>query len=117
MTHWQTVAQPAPSALLCTALLLLCSRFALARSLLSLHDALPISLAERGVEVDDRDLSGHRKLLEPGQGVAAVEDKVPAPAQLDRAALRSEEHTSELQSPMNLARRLLPETKKSSWCW
>src|SRR3989449_11430030 len=59
------------------------------------------SLAERGVEVDDRDLSGHCELLEPGQGVASVEDKV-----------RSEEHTSELQSRLHLVCRLLLEKKK-----
>src|SRR5439155_20439290 len=43
-------------------------------------------LAERGVEVDDRYLSGHRELLEPAQGIAAVQDELPALAELDRAA-------------------------------
>src|SRR5213080_217633 len=38
------------------------------------------ALAERGVEVDDRHLPGHGELLEPGQGVAAVQHQVPAPA-------------------------------------
>src|SRR5437667_39497 len=38
------------------------------------------ALAERGVEVDDRHLPGHGELLEPGQGVAAVQHQVPAPS-------------------------------------
>src|SRR5258708_13249562 len=65
---------------------------------LSLHDALPIS---------DRDLLEHRHL----DAVRRVErrdlrgaDRRPAP--------RSEEHTSELQSPDHLVCRLLLEKKK-----
>src|SRR2546426_12295261 len=58
---------------------------------LSLHDALPIY----------RETAGHRFLV----GRQHVEDET-----LRR--LRSEEHTSELQSPCNLVCRLLLEKKK-----
>src|SRR5256885_9240231 len=62
---------------------------------LSLHDALPIS---RDEPVVDDDL-----LVDPFRaGVAQIG--------LER---RSEEHTSELQSPCNLVCRLLLEKKKS----
>src|SRR5437667_5396580 len=61
---------------------------------LSLHDALPI--LKRGGREEDR---------EEGEGRA---DDVPA-----RRALRSEEHTSELQSHHDLVCRLLLEKKKS----
>src|SRR5437867_8051508 len=65
---------------------------------LSLHDALPIShLAEI-----------------TGEHVRAADD---AGRQLGRANMRSEEHTSELQSPYDLVCRLLLEKKKlrSNW--
>src|SRR2546422_9373172 len=58
---------------------------------LSLHDALPIS-------GDDDPGDAHRERL--GEGV------------LDRDAVRSEEHTSELQSRLHLVCRLLLEKKK-----
>src|SRR5256885_5245667 len=63
---------------------------------LSLHDALPISL------------------LGGGYGVAtlAVLARAGIPG-LFEALLRSEEHTSELQSPCNLVCRLLLEKKKT----
>src|SRR2546426_12146067 len=75
---------------------------------LSLHDALPISRATgpdlrrwRGVHDRRRDaaragLSERHRLLGTG-----------------RRCLRSEEHTSELQSPCNLVCRLLLEKKKT----
>src|SRR5439155_1156403 len=77
------------------------------------------SLAERGVEVDDRDLSGHRELLEPGQGVASVEHKVPAPAELDRATLHQvdagDDHRRTL-IPRRERSALIPSTVSSpSW--
>src|SRR5688572_33016873 len=66
---------------------------------LSLHDALPI-LAFRGpladVGVADAEL-----------GIAAVDAL--------RIAVRSEEHTSELQSQSNLVCRLLLEKKKNTF--
>src|ERR1022692_980917 len=59
---------------------------------LSLHDALPISVAARAA------------------GWAIVARRDPRPG---RGARRSEEHTSELQSPCNLVCRLLLEKKKT----
>src|SRR5207237_10069711 len=66
-------------------------------STLSLHDALPISL------------------LQPSGGVAGEvgEDHVRAGA---ADAGRSEEHTSELQSHLNIVCRLLLEKKNTIWC-
>src|SRR5205807_10144311 len=65
---------------------------------LSLHDALPISAREHM-----RRLAGgtHRRRLQGG-----------AERQVHCAMVRSEEHTSELQSPCNLVCRLLLEKKK-----
>src|SRR5688500_20189944 len=85
---------------------------------LSLHDALPILVAHDrqvvAVAVDlerDRlrarvqhDFAGTR--LGGGRGVEIGTD--------DPALVRSEEHTSELQSPCNLVCRLLLEKKKST---
>src|SRR5256885_9869171 len=68
---------------------------------LSLHDALPISIPgfpEPGV-------TGHK-----GELVAGTLEGVPVVVQNGR--FRSEEHTSELQSPCNLVCRLLLEKKK-----
>src|SRR2546426_5859155 len=65
---------------------------------LSLHDALPISLP-----------------VDAALAVAAVEDHldVDLARKLAREVpVRSEEHTSELQSPCNLVCRLLLEKKK-----
>src|SRR5690348_18127317 len=66
---------------------------------LSLHDALPISPALRSVRSEPR-----RELLAQGW----VELAQPPPV----AWSRSEEHTSELQSPVHLVCRLLLEKKK-----
>src|SRR4051812_49950353 len=68
---------------------------------LSLHDALPISTAFDG-RSDYRDFirSGI-----PAGGIFAGAEVVKTPA-------RSEEHTSELQSHVNLVCRLLLEKKK-----
>src|SRR2546426_8692926 len=62
---------------------------------LSLHDALPISPARR----DAHDSGAARR----GAGI---------PASGAEPGYRSEEHTSELQSPCNLVCRLLLEKKK-----
>src|SRR5256885_12163325 len=58
---------------------------------LSLHDALPISILSRCRIILSRTMAGSLIWLNP---------------------LRSEEHTSELQSPCNLVCRLLLEKKK-----
>src|SRR2546426_11921952 len=78
---------------------------------LSLHDALPICADEPQPGAGDRDgvprarLRSHLPELEPGaRGGALRRRRVPAG--------RSEEHTSELQSPCNLVCRLLLEKKK-----
>src|SRR5437879_9729850 len=65
---------------------------------LSLHDALPISLNPR---LEEQFMLSIRVVAIPTE----VAEKV-------RATLRSEEHTSELQSPMYLVCRLLLEKKK-----
>src|SRR5256885_11828177 len=69
---------------------------------LSLHDALPISL-ERVEEGRRGDGRGARR---PWRGTAS--------ARAMAGIQRSEEHTSELQSPCNLVCRLLLEKKKRS---
>src|SRR5205807_6849019 len=83
---------------------------------LSLHDALPISVDPRrlfGISARARvriEISLLPRLLKPaincGRGVR------PALAMLATGLVRSEEHTSELQSPCNLVCRLLLEKKK-----
>src|SRR5437762_10209920 len=64
---------------------------------LSLHDALPISL---DLTLDRDPLADRRRRARRGDQL------------VDRVADRSEEHTSELQSPMYLVCRLLLEKKK-----
>src|SRR6266446_10101190 len=66
---------------------------------LSLHDALPISGADTGLRfavLDELYRDANRRILFVAQ----------------RKRRRSEEHTSELQSPCNLVCRLLLEKKK-----
>src|SRR6476660_10506986 len=60
---------------------------------LSLHDALPISIRRRSAEMKTRRLEGSAASSSPQTS-------------------RSEEHTSELQSPDHLVCRLLLEKKK-----
>src|SRR2546427_12279899 len=78
---------------------------------LSLHDALPICEGER--DAADLGLLEHIE-----QAKAHLELSVGKPLRLPddyrigEAALRSEEHTSELQSQSNLVCRLLLEKKK-----
>src|SRR5256885_4541946 len=71
---------------------------------LSLHDALPIYFRERY----SRTGSGSEKIEEVkflAETTGAIEMPLPG---------RSEEHTSELQSPCNLVCRLLLEKKKNN---
>src|SRR5258708_27707709 len=80
---------------------------------LSLHDALPIyPLLDRVEQLGDR-LFGHVVLDEARHPEPAVD-----PGAVDQKGaigrdLRSEEHTSELQSPDHLVCRLLLEKKKT----
>src|SRR5256885_10770255 len=71
---------------------------------LSLHDALPIYL-ERVARAGDRQRGDQRR--RPAVGDEGGGDQRPG-------VERSEEHTSELQSPCNLVCRLLLEKKKRS---
>src|SRR5256885_9979558 len=71
---------------------------------LSLHDALPI-FAEREMVVRAVGRNARERLRHEGR------DDVVLPRNRG-ADLRSEEHTSELQSPCNLVCRLLLEKKK-----
>src|SRR5437764_11502690 len=70
---------------------------------LSLHDALPIfwAMDDAGLATTEDWRPGRSKRLE-----------TPCRAQDRRVCGRSEEHTSELQSPMYLVCRLLLEKKK-----
>src|SRR2546426_2315989 len=76
---------------------------------LSLHDALPISSLRR---LHHR---GFRKFVHlrcrPLIVAIGTAGETACPTLLDQS-LRSEEHTSELQSPCNLVCRLLLEKKK-----
>src|SRR5436309_11707775 len=75
---------------------------------LSLHDALPISH-------DDRDLHAEGRHVAHLVGDPIEHERVDSVALapgIDPLVLRSEEHTSELQSRENLVCRLLLEKKK-----
>src|SRR5256885_5515483 len=75
---------------------------------LSLHDALPISRMCLGAAWREvRDNADFERVLTMVQAVNAEGLEVCA-----TLGLRSEEHTSELQSPCNLVCRLLLEKKK-----
>src|SRR5207244_12336369 len=93
---------------------------------LSLHDALPIYCAPAGRGATDQPAISLvlRRAMNPtttrpassiihsaGSGFAAVEKLNPPPAG-PAVPDRSEEHTSELQSPDHLVCRLLLEKKK-----
>src|SRR5437879_13202499 len=74
---------------------------------LSLHDALPISHDEDSLQLAE----GVRRLNGAARGAARA--SFDGRHRKTRAQ-RSEEHTSELQSPMYLVCRLLLEKKKGS---
>src|SRR2546426_11675034 len=67
---------------------------------LSLHDALPICRGRLGVGPQRRGGGSRLRGLRPSAG--------------SKPSKRSEEHTSELQSPCNLVCRLLLEKKKNN---
>src|SRR5256885_16895713 len=69
---------------------------------LSLHDALPISKARRGTRSSSSPPGSLRSSTR--RSSPTTSSPLPQP--------RSEEHTSELQSPCNLVCRLLLEKKK-----
>src|SRR2546426_6004623 len=77
---------------------------------LSLHDALPISkhVREAGVLKSGPGLRAHRRKVREARCRGAH-----GPAVHPSEHQRSEEHTSELQSPCNLVCRLLLEKKKN----
>src|SRR5687768_17772331 len=87
---------------------------------LSLHDALPILLADhvgaRG-RLDAHGATGLEADLEVAHDVAHHGERLRRADDALRAAPRSEEHTSELQSRLHLVCRLPLEKKKISlWC-
>src|SRR5256885_7219795 len=77
---------------------------------LSLHDALPISLPKRESLLDRR--LHHRSAQDPAVRPAPGTGRAHGAGR----TARSEEHTSELQSPCNLVCRLLLEKKKIVTC-
>src|SRR3712207_7390061 len=76
---------------------------------LSLHDALPIFRAPDRPEVGAR-AQGIDRVRQVGQHAGMIGVNADAPA---AQQLRSEEHTSELQSHSDLVCRLLLEKKKN----
>src|SRR5256885_7647944 len=85
---------------------------------LSLHDALPIS-TEAPAGFDTPTLSQNQGsesisngIAEPRGDTFALDQQKLEEAHDVNSGLRSEEHTSELQSPCNLVCRLLLEKKK-----
>src|SRR5688500_20253203 len=78
-------------------------------STLSLHDALPIYRIHPGIERLRQDQSWDTVLLVLHGGVNRA---FLSFALTGQRLFRSEEHTSELQSPCNLVCRLLLEKKK-----
>src|SRR5205807_6913324 len=88
---------------------------------LSLHDALPISMSAYSVKrIDEMETAygGGMRLARAALGVSSFGMQVEEfPPNFDQYpehshSERSEEHTSELQSPCNLVCRLLLEKKK-----
>src|SRR2546426_7438782 len=75
---------------------------------LSLHDALPISVSSLEGRVADASIPN--LAITNKEQMPAAERYMVTTNEIERA--RSEEHTSELQSPCNLVCRLLLEKKK-----
>src|SRR5205809_5669560 len=87
----------------------------------SLHDALPISrleLAQAWMAVVGGHVEAADVALDAAQRASAQAAAEPFEPSAGRAAsLRSEEHTSELQSRLHLVCRLLLEKKKYFYKW
>src|SRR5690348_17918225 len=87
---------------------------------LSLHDALPIWTGDEhvGGVADHEDEVGHGRRIDVATGAGPHDDgdlrhdAGRDDVSLEDFAVRSEEHTSELQSPVHLVCRLLLEKKK-----
>src|SRR5260370_29680958 len=74
----------------------------------------PAGVADRiGLAPPHRCISAEPALF--GAGPGALADGHQQPERLDRLRTRSEEHTSELQSHLNIVCRLLLEKKKKSF--
>src|SRR5699024_11779840 len=87
---------------------------------LSLHDALPI-LEERAVEIGEYIVQYHSTVRQTakqfGVSKSTVHKDVTQRLLQINPVLRSEEHTSELQSRFDLVCRLLLEKKKINKAW
>src|SRR5437879_8374666 len=79
---------------------------------LSLHDALPILAYLEGESLRSRLV--REKQLPIEQALQITDAIADALHSVHQQAVRSEEHTSELQSPMYLVCRLLLEKKKKT---
>src|SRR5438552_10546541 len=71
----------------------------------------------RGEKAQEVPLRHQRDELAAGREVTEVRERQRAIADLRAELRRSEEHTSELQSPDHLVCRLLLEKKKGWGCW
>src|SRR5260370_38081290 len=85
---------------------------------LSLHDALPISLLtdSGGFQVLSLALGRLRQVSADGVTFASHLNGSQMLRKRDAVGARSEEHTSELQSHLNLVCRLLLEKKNNNQC-
>src|SRR5256885_4676638 len=86
---------------------------------LSLHDALPILISPGIFRHDLRPNDEDAVLLDPDRQLVVGPQVVPEDPRRDQVRVeptrrRSEEHTSELQSPCNLVCRLLLEKKTTA---
>src|SRR2546426_1479621 len=81
---------------------------------LSLHDALPISVAFSTRSTSKSTSGGTRSSRSSRRGSTPTAAKSRGRARFPTRCSRSEEHTSELQSPCNLVCRLLLEKKKNN---
>src|SRR5207237_10810601 len=82
---------------------------------LSLHDALPISCTSGGGTTSTRATrrgAWPRRATSGSRSTCTARAKSPPIRRTRRRSRRSEEHTSELQSHLNLVCRLLLEKKK-----